>query len=170
MKSRFRQLSLWLKLLVFLLFYVGGVAVGIPALLLWWANGRFTLGLGSMRYGGLILMIVGVVLYLACSIQLLLQGQGTPTPLEPTRLLIKSGPYAVVRNPMYLSAALFFSGQAILMDSAILAVYSLLMILVYHFAVIWLEEPALMRRFGALYGAYCTRVPRWLPSIWHAGK
>jgi protein-S-isoprenylcysteine O-methyltransferase Ste14 len=163
-------LNLWLKLLLFLLFFVGSIAIGIPILLLWWADGRLALGLGTLRYGGLMLMAAAIMLYLVCSIQLLIQGQGTPAPLEPTRLLIETGPYALVRNPMYLSAILFFSGQAILMDSGILALYSLLMLLIYYFAVIWLEEPALTRRFGALYTAYCTRVPRWLPSVVRARK
>jgi len=29
--------------------------------------------------------------------------------------------------------------------------------------VVWVEEPALRRQFGAKYEEYCERVPRWLP-------
>jgi protein-S-isoprenylcysteine O-methyltransferase Ste14 len=29
------------------------------------------------------------------------------------------------------------------------------------------EEPALLRRFGAEYEEYCSRVPRWLPRVRH---
>jgi protein-S-isoprenylcysteine O-methyltransferase Ste14 len=35
----------------------------------------------------------------------------------------------------------------------------------FHLAVVRVEEPALRRQFGANYGAYCQRVPRWLPRL-----
>jgi protein-S-isoprenylcysteine O-methyltransferase Ste14 len=165
---RFARLNLWFKLLAFLLFYVGTVTLVVPTFLLWWADGRWSLGLRQVRYVGLLPLIGGIVLYLLCSIQLVVRGKGTPAPLEATSRLIESGPYAMVRNPMYLAAALFFLGQAILMDSGILLIYSSLMIFAYHLGVIWLEEPALARRFGARYAAYCARVPRWLPWGWTA--
>jgi len=33
------------------------------------------------------------------------------------------------------------------------------------FFVLFIEEPALKRKFGAEYEEYCLRVPRWLPRF-----
>jgi protein-S-isoprenylcysteine O-methyltransferase Ste14 len=153
----------WLKLTVFILLYVPTVAIAIPALLLWCSDGRFGLGLGHAKYLGLLPVSIGIALYLFCSFILLVQGMGTAAP--STRSLVVAGPYSRVRNPMYLAAIFFFWGEAIFMDSELLICFTLMMMLIYYVGVIWLEEPALLRRFGTSYIAYCERVPRWLPLI-----
>ncbi len=150
----------WLKLTAFLLLYVPAVAIAIPALLLWSSDGRLGLGLGPATYLGLLPVSIGVALYLFSSLTLVVQGIGTPA-----HSLVVAGPYSRVRNPMYLAATFFFWGEALLMDSAILICFTLVMMLIYYVGVIWLEEPALFRRFGTSYIAYCARVPRWLPLI-----
>jgi protein-S-isoprenylcysteine O-methyltransferase Ste14 len=146
------------------------VAFVIPALLIWAADGRLALGLGRARYLGIAPMIGGAAVYVVAAAQLAATGKGMPAPLDPTRELVASGAYSIVRNPMYLAAALFFWGEVVLFDSAVLAAYALLMMSAYLAGVIWLEEPALARRFGAPYAEYCARVPRWMPSIRQARK
>jgi protein-S-isoprenylcysteine O-methyltransferase Ste14 len=32
-----------------------------------------------------------------------------------------------------------------------------------HLVVVFVEEPALRRRFGDLHDVYCEHVPRWIP-------
>jgi protein-S-isoprenylcysteine O-methyltransferase Ste14 len=159
-----------LKTAGFLLFYVSVIALVIPALLIWWADNRWLLGLGKTRYLGAVPVAAGLILYLYCTTRIVTLGNGMPTPLDPTRELVVSGPYAIVRNPMYLAAILFFGGQAIFFNSGVLLVYAVLMTLAYQAGVILLEEPALSRRFGVAYQAYRARVPRWFPSIWRASR
>jgi protein-S-isoprenylcysteine O-methyltransferase Ste14 len=160
-----RDWMLWLKLAAFTLLCGGTVAVIIPALLLRWADGRAALGLGSAQYIGFLPLIVGIVFYLFCSIQLLVIGGGIPAPLDPTRRLIASGPYAMVRNPMYLAATLFFWGQAILMNSSVLVAYTLLMMLLYYLGWCGWRSPhwavASARRTTTTARAYHDGCPRY---------
>jgi protein-S-isoprenylcysteine O-methyltransferase Ste14 len=39
----------------------------------------------------------------------------------------------------------------------------MLLLLYFHVAVVWMEEPELQRRFGSKYEDYRERVPRWFP-------
>lgn len=154
-----------LRSTAFVVLVAGGVGVAIPTLLLYLADGRLALGLGKARLLGLIPILAGAAVYLACVVQLTVRGIGIPAPMEPTRVLVVSGPYALVRNPMYVAASLFFAGIAVLADSAILLFYGLIVISIYYPWLVCLEERALAQRFGAAYTDYCGRVPRWLPTL-----
>jgi protein-S-isoprenylcysteine O-methyltransferase Ste14 len=39
----------------------------------------------------------------------------------------------------------------------------LTLLVYFHLAVVWFEEPELRRGFGSKYEDYCKRVPRWFP-------
>jgi protein-S-isoprenylcysteine O-methyltransferase Ste14 len=163
-----RVMSTWklgLETIAFLVFYVGAVAAGIPALLMWWADRRLALGLGNVRYIGLVPLIVGICCYLYCATYLAAKGRGVPAPVDPTRRLIACGPYAIVRNPMYVAGACYFWGLAVLFDSGVLLAYALVITTAYYVGVVYLEEPTLVRRFGPSFSDYCRRTPRWLPSL-----
>jgi protein-S-isoprenylcysteine O-methyltransferase Ste14 len=128
------------------------------------ADGRLALGLGGARFVGIVPMFGGLIAYLYCTAHLSGRGQGVPAPFDPTQHLVASGPYAIVRNPMYVAASLYFMGFAILFDSGILLGYALLMTTAYWCGVVLLEEPALARRFGPAFREYCRQTPRWIPS------
>jgi protein-S-isoprenylcysteine O-methyltransferase Ste14 len=163
--DRLRARRVALETCAFLLLCGLPVAFVIPALLIWAADGRLELGLGRARYLGIGPMIVGAAVYVVAAAQLATTGKGMPAPIDPTRELVASGAYSVVRNPMYLAAALFLWGEVVLFDSVVLAGYALFMMSAYLAGVVWLEEPALARRFGAPYAQYCARVPRWMPFV-----
>ncbi|MFN7984853.1 MAG: isoprenylcysteine carboxylmethyltransferase family protein [Vicinamibacterales bacterium] len=79
--------------------------------------------------------------------------------------LIDSGPFAHVRNPLYIGNVLLWIGFALSAKLPWLApVVFLLLALEYHAIVRW-EETLLTSRMGAPYVDYLTRVPRWFPSI-----
>ena len=157
--------KLGLKTAAFLVLYVGAVAIGIPFLLVWLADGRWSLGLGPARFFGIVPLIGGLLAYLYCTTHLTGHGKGIPAPLDPTQRLVVSGPYSVVRNPMYAAASLYFIGLAILSDAGILLGYAAFMMTAYWVGVVFLEEPALARRFGVAFQEYCRRTPRWLPVL-----
>jgi protein-S-isoprenylcysteine O-methyltransferase Ste14 len=157
--------KLGLKTAAFVVLYVGTVAIGIPVLLVWLADGRWALGLGSARFFGIVPLIGGLITYLYCTAHLTGRGKGIPAPFDPTQRLVASGPYAMVRNPMYGAASLYFIGLAILLDAGVLLGYAAVMMTGYWVGVVLLEEPALARRFGAAFDEYCRRTPRWFPSL-----
>lgn len=79
--------------------------------------------------------------------------------------LIDSGPFAYVRNPLYIGNVLLWLGFAFSARLAWLApLVWVLLALEYHAIVRW-EETLLADRMGAPYLDYLTRVPRWWPRL-----
>jgi protein-S-isoprenylcysteine O-methyltransferase Ste14 len=77
--------------------------------------------------------------------------------------LIDSGPFARVRNPLYLGNILLWVGFALSARLPWLApVVVILLAFEYHAIVRW-EETLLAMRLGDAYLDYITRVPRWIP-------
>jgi protein-S-isoprenylcysteine O-methyltransferase Ste14 len=84
--------------------------------------------------------------------------------------LVASGPFAFVRNPLYLGNILIWAGFSIaagLIWFAPLVVA--LLAFVYHAIVRW-EEGLLESRLGESYRAYVAQVPRWIPFSGAAGN
>lgn len=79
--------------------------------------------------------------------------------------LVASGPFALVRNPLYVGNILLWVGFALAARLAWLApVILVLLALEYHAIVRW-EETLLESRLGQAYRDYAARVPRWIPSF-----
>jgi protein-S-isoprenylcysteine O-methyltransferase Ste14 len=79
--------------------------------------------------------------------------------------LIGSGPFALVRNPLYLGNIALWAGFAV--TARLLWLAPLVIVLLageYHAIVRW-EEELLAARIGDSYRQYVGRVPRWLPSL-----
>jgi protein-S-isoprenylcysteine O-methyltransferase Ste14 len=85
----------------------------------------------------------------------------TPDPEGRPRLLVRSGPYARTRNPMYLAGVPILAGVGLVLGTTtpalVLPLYAL-------GAARWVaaEEARLTERFGLEWEAYRTTVPRWL--------
>lgn len=78
------------------------------------------------------------------------------------------GPYAWVRNPLYLGTYLMAVGATLSIENWILlGVVTVLFAVIYHF-VILAEEIKLREIFGSPYVTYCTLVPRFFPRPWPA--
>jgi protein-S-isoprenylcysteine O-methyltransferase Ste14 len=79
--------------------------------------------------------------------------------------LVASGPFALVRNPLYVGNILLWVGFAIAARMLWLApIILVLLALEYHAIVRW-EETLLESRLGHAYREYAARVPRWIPSF-----
>jgi protein-S-isoprenylcysteine O-methyltransferase Ste14 len=77
--------------------------------------------------------------------------------------LVDSGPFRIIRNPLYVGNVLLWAGFAITARLLWLApIVVVLLGLEYHAIVRW-EERLLEARVGERYRAYAARVPRWLP-------
>lgn len=78
--------------------------------------------------------------------------------------LIDSGPFALVRNPLYIGNVLLWVGFALVARLVWLAPAIVLLLgLEYHAIVRW-EERLLEERIGDAYRDYTQRVGRWMPT------
>jgi protein-S-isoprenylcysteine O-methyltransferase Ste14 len=78
------------------------------------------------------------------------------------------GPYAQVRNPLYLGTYLMAVGTAwSIQNYLLLGAITVLFAVLYHFIILD-EEVKLQRIFGAPYLRYCELVPRFFPRLWPA--
>ncbi|MBI5557680.1 MAG: isoprenylcysteine carboxylmethyltransferase family protein [Deltaproteobacteria bacterium] len=112
-------------------------------------------------------LIVGIILIafsglLAFLARRIMRSQKTPISFnKPTVAIIRNGPFAFTRNPLYLSLALLYSGAGIMVNSAWFAPLLIVLILFLH-RVILREERYLERDFGNEYSIYKKNVRRWL--------
>ncbi len=84
--------------------------------------------------------------------------------LEKNLTLTESGPYARVRNPLYLGTLAVAAGLAIASRRWELGVLFALIFLLVYLPVVELEEQHLRKLFPA-YDQYARRVPKLLP-LW----
>ncbi len=78
--------------------------------------------------------------------------------------LVSTGPFALVRNPLYLGNIALWAGFSIAANLLWVApLVVLLLAFEYHAIVRW-EEGLLKERLGDGYRKYLAHVPRWVPS------
>lgn len=73
-----------------------------------------------------------------------------------------AGPYAHVRNPLYVGNFLICLGLALLAGHLWAGVLGLGFFAFEYAFIVPAEEGFLRSRFGAAFDAYCAQVPRWL--------
>lgn len=155
---------------VFLVLAPGTVAGLVPFLLSRWRVRPAPLALEPLRWAGGALAAAGLAVLLDSFARFALRGLGTPAPVAPPVRLVVTGLYRHVRNPMYVAILALVGGQALLLGDLRVAAWGALLWCGFHLFVLWYEEPALRRRFGASYDAYRRAVPRWIPRVrgWRA--
>ncbi len=150
---------------VFFLAAPGVVAGVVPFALVGWTFQATLLGMPGERLAGMVAVGAGLACLVDCFVRFALEGRGTPGPVEQTEMLVVSGLYRFVRNPMYVCVVTIVLGQALLFGQASLLPYAGVVLVAFHLFVVLHEEPTLRRRFGASYGTYCLHVRRWLPRL-----
>lgn len=116
------------------------------------------------RSVGIGCIIIGGSWVAWCIIEFFLVGRGTPAPFDAPKNLVKTGPYQYVRNPMYLGASVILLGFGLWNLSTTMAIFSLAFIGLAYLFIVFYEEPALEREFGADYQKYKMIAGRWLPK------
>jgi protein-S-isoprenylcysteine O-methyltransferase Ste14 len=81
--------------------------------------------------------------------------------LERPNQLVRGGPYAFSRNPMYVAWTLAYVGIALVADAAWPLLLLPVVLAVTHIVIVR-EERSLERRFGAAYRSYKRSVRRYL--------
>jgi len=96
---------------------------------------------------------------------------------DHTVILLKSGPYAIVRHPGVVSGNVFFATIPIILSGAvpftILSVIAIVWIIAYHYYACVVEERTLdIPKWGDEYRRYMKEVPRFniILGIWRWSK
>lgn len=84
--------------------------------------------------------------------------------------LVKAGPYAHVRHPIYTAAVLELAGAIITLQSLWGLAAALVIFLPALWARIVLEERAMTAEFGDQYREYIRTTPSLIPRIWKTPK
>ncbi|MGI5861849.1 MAG: methyltransferase family protein [Myxococcales bacterium] len=143
------------------------VIAGILALL-WFERNELATGrlevLLALDVAGLLLAIAGQALRAWVLGQVPEGTSGQGNTLEASTLNT-TGPYARVRNPLYVGNLLIVVGLLLMTQSLVAAALALAFFFgQYHF-IIRAEEQFLRERFAKRFEAFYRSVPRWLPRL-----
>jgi protein-S-isoprenylcysteine O-methyltransferase Ste14 len=79
--------------------------------------------------------------------------------------LVTSGPFAVVRNPIFAAMLPTSLGLALLVPNVVALAGVAALLLALEIQVRLVEEPYLLRQHGDAYGSYAARVGRFVPGL-----
>ena len=81
--------------------------------------------------------------------------------------LVTSGPFAHVRNPLYIGNILIYLGFGIISLALFpyLQIFALVWFVFQYVLIIKIEEEFLMSKFGEVYTDYKNKVPRIIPNL-----
>ena len=81
--------------------------------------------------------------------------------------LITTGPFALVRNPLYLGNMLLYAGVGIMSMALFpwLLAGAVAWFYLQYYLIVTQEEEYLQERFGSAYEHYRRHVPRFLPRL-----
>jgi len=77
--------------------------------------------------------------------------------------IVSEGPYAIVRNPLYVFSFLGAFGMGLVTERLLILAIIAGAFLLYYPLVVMAEERNLQRKFGQGYMDYLNRVPRFFP-------
>ena len=83
--------------------------------------------------------------------------------IKPAHALVTTGPYALVRHPMYLGLLLLLTGLAVAWNSAVSLGFALLLAVPFVMHTV-IEEQMFRAHFGEAWALYAARVPRLVPG------
>jgi protein-S-isoprenylcysteine O-methyltransferase Ste14 len=128
-----------------------------------WLYGRFVPATRIVYATGLVLLACGIAFTLWARVHLGRNWSGIVTVKEGHEL-IRSGPYRVVRHPIYSGLLLAVLGTAIAIGEW-RGLVALAFVLAAFLRKIRLEERWMREAFGEAYVSYCRDVPALVPGI-----
>jgi len=111
-------------------------------------------------FGGLVLVFLGQTIrfWAAGSIE------GYRSERVNAKVLVTWGPFAIVRNPLYLGNGLIGLGWSLLSGPLAIPVFLCSFLVLYGFLIIPHEESFLKKQFGKAYLDYMATTPRLIPA------
>ena len=110
---------------------------------------------------GAALIVTGAALIVLARREFAQRGQPTD-PGHPTTQIVTTGVFSVSRNPIYLGAACFLVGIALVTNLPWALVLILPSLVACHYVLIAPEERYLAIKFGEEYRMYAATVHRWI--------
>ncbi len=107
------------------------------------------------------LVVVGALLS-AWAIRTMFRAGEDPDPDRPTTAIVANGPYALSRNPIYVSFNAVYVGIALVMNTLWPIIFLPVGIALLRYRIIAREESYLERVIGDEYRQYKARVRRWV--------
>ncbi len=155
--------ALWAKSLLNAILFFAVFMLAVPWLAHWLLPHPLPIPVAPRVAVAVGLFVAGVAIWLACLDTFSRHGRGTPLPVDAPRLLVTSGLFSIVRNPIMLGELLVIWAEALYVASVGCMLYAVAISALAHFAAVAVEEPELRQRFGEQYDEYCRNVPRWIP-------
>lgn len=121
--------------------------------------GKFHL-LGMIGCTGMVLAGLGLRAWAAAC-----AGGHTRSAKIEGKQLATDGPYAHVRNPIYLGSFVLGLGMIGLLEDPWLLIPHVLLFITLFYCIVRAEENHLRKAFGTEYLEYCRAVPRIIPRI-----
>ena len=118
----------------------------------------------AVPIAGAVLLLLASALGIWSAIAMSVNGRGTPLPSSTANLLVTSGPYKYVRNPMAIAGITQGVAVGLLLSSWLVVIYALLGSLVWNSAIRPHEEADMDARFGDPYRRYRDAVRCWVPA------
>ena len=81
------------------------------------------------------------------------------------RELIRTGPYSIMRHPLYAFNIVGAAGIGLASESLLILAAIMIFMLLYYPIAIRAEETKLLRRFGDAYLEYKSQVPALIPNL-----
>ena len=110
---------------------------------------------------GIVLIVIGIGFIILARREFARYGQPTD-PGHPTSKVVKTGVFAISRNPLYLGSVMIFLGISLALNMLWTLVTLLVSIIVCHYVLIIPEEKYLAEKFDEEYKDYTATVRRWL--------
>ena len=112
---------------------------------------------------GMFITLIGLSFAIYARFYLGINWSGKIT-IKEVHTIIKSGPYSIVRHPIYSGVLLGLIGTAIAVNE-IGGILSIILFSIAYYRKIWIEERMLIEYFGGEYLAYKREVKTIIPFI-----
>lgn len=110
---------------------------------------------------GIVFIIIGIGLVILAR-RVFAHFRQPTDPGRPTTKVIKTGVFAISRNPLYLGGVLVLLGIALALNMLWALLMLFLSMFLCHYVLIVPEEQYLEAKFGNEYKEYADSVRRWL--------
>ncbi|MEV6219081.1 isoprenylcysteine carboxylmethyltransferase family protein [Nocardia sp. NPDC051833] len=113
---------------------------------------------------GIVLAVVGIGATLLAQVQM---GESwrIGVDADETTALVRTGVFALVRNPIFTAMLVFGAGIALIIPNIVAIAGFVLLLATIELQVRVVEEPYLARVHGAGYREYCAATGRFVPGI-----
>lgn len=142
------------------------VWTGLAVILAWQLGRLWPWGLlgGVGSFFGLALTIFGCLLMVAAAAHMFLK-RTTIIPHRVPTTIVRTGLFAITRNPIYLGDLLIFAGALVYFE----ALWALPLLVGFVWLIetrfILAEEARLRAKFGAEFDTWAARTARWLNGV-----